>query len=119
MRQPRLRAPESWGVAYYHCVSRVVDRRFAFDDEDKQQFVKLMRLYEQVCEVRVVTYCILSNHFHVLVEVPAKPKAMPSEDELLAHIARCHGKRRADLVAWDIRHWRTQGVEREAQAVID
>src|SRR5579862_2698080 len=109
MRQPRLKAPETWTVAYYHCVSRVVDRRLAFDEEDKRQFVKYLRLYEQVCQVRVVTYCVMTNHFHLLVEVPAKPKVMPTEEELLAHIGKCYGKRRAWLVEEEIKQWRERG----------
>jgi hypothetical protein len=38
----------------------------------KEEFVRLMRLYEKFCEVRKVTYCIMSNHFHVNVEVGRK-----------------------------------------------
>jgi REP element-mobilizing transposase RayT len=52
-------------------------------EEEKAHFAKLLRLYEQVCQVRVVTYCVMANHFHVLVEVPAKPKVMPTEEQLL------------------------------------
>src|SRR5579862_5412268 len=119
MRQPRLKAPETWKVAYYHCVSRVVERRLAFDEEDKRQFVKFMRLYERVCQVRVVTYCVLSNHFHLLVEVPAKPKVMPTEEELVAHIRKCYGKRKAHWVAEEIRQWRARGVTQGAEAVME
>ncbi len=34
MRRPRLKAPASHPVAYYHCVSRVVDRRFVLGEEE-------------------------------------------------------------------------------------
>ena len=30
---------------FYHCISRVVERRFAFGVEDKEKFRTLMRLY--------------------------------------------------------------------------
>jgi len=78
MRQPRLLAPESSKTAYYHCVSRVVDRQRVFGDEEKEEFVRLMRLYAEFCDVRMITYCVLSNHFHVLVEVPCKEEGEPS-----------------------------------------
>jgi REP element-mobilizing transposase RayT len=31
----------------------------------------------------VLTYCVLSNHFHILVEVPERPKELPGSEELL------------------------------------
>ena len=73
MRLARLKAPAGHPVAYYHCLSRVVNREFVFGTVEREQFVRLLREYEDFCGVRVLTYCILSNHFHVLVEVPEKP----------------------------------------------
>lgn len=35
MRLRRLEAAAFLPVAYYHCVSRVVDRRFAFGEKEK------------------------------------------------------------------------------------
>ncbi|TLD68322.1 chemotaxis protein CheW [Phragmitibacter flavus] len=119
MRRSRLKAPKDWEVAYYHCVSRVVDRQFVLGDEEKAEFVSLMRLYERVCQVRVVTYCLMSNHFHMLVEVPKRPDAGMSEADLLNLIAGCHGKSRALLVAEHIRQFRAAGAHEAAQKVID
>jgi putative transposase len=42
MRRPRLKAPAFLPVAYYHCVSRVVDRQFVFGDEEKDKLVEYM-----------------------------------------------------------------------------
>ena len=44
-----------------------------------------MREYERFCGVRVMTYCIMSNHFHILVEVPERPKE-PLSDEALVEL---------------------------------
>ena len=52
MRQPRLEAPPDLPVAYYHCVSRVVDRQFVLGDAEREQFVKLLRVCEQFCGLR-------------------------------------------------------------------
>ncbi|MGE3313026.1 MAG: transposase, partial [Limisphaerales bacterium] len=65
MATPRLKLPADRSTAYYHCISRVVDRRFIFNDAEKDRFVALLRECEQFCRVRVLTYCILSNHFHL------------------------------------------------------
>src|SRR5881394_2220364 len=71
MRQPRLKVPADRPVGYYHCLSRVVDRRFVFGEPEKEHFVKLMREYEAFCEVQVLTHSVMSNHFHILLEVPS------------------------------------------------
>ncbi len=54
----------------YHCISRVVDRQFIFGDVEKEFFVTTMRKLEAFLNVNVLTYCVMSNHFHLLVEVP-------------------------------------------------
>lgn len=92
MSEMRLLVEE--GVTgYYHCVSRVVDRRFVFGDEEKEFFVKTLRKLEVYCGVRVITHCVMSNHFHVLVEVPDKAAAMAevSEEAMLARVKVLYG----------------------------
>ena len=68
MAQARLIAPwmsENANVrsALYHCISRVVGREFLLGSAEKEQFVRYMRLYEAFCGVRILSYCIMSNHF--------------------------------------------------------
>ncbi|MEM9479951.1 MAG: transposase [Verrucomicrobiota bacterium] len=97
MRQPRIKASKDTDKAYYHCISRVVERRMAFDDEAKAKFVGFLRLYEKFCCVRVVTFCVMGNHFHLLVEVPKRPseEEMPGEDWLIEHVTGSYGVKRA------------------------
>lgn len=85
MRQPRFISPFSAeDSSTYHCVSRVVDRQFVLKREEKDVFVQMMREYEAFCGVQVLSYCIMSNHFHILVEVPPKTKgeAVAMSDEV-------------------------------------
>jgi len=104
MRQKRLKAPASSyaDTAYYHCVSRVVNREFVFGDAEKEEFVRLMRVYERLCGVRVVTYCVMSNHFHVLVGVPKRPEALPSNEELIRTVRASLGDLEADGLEWSL-----------------
>ena len=61
-------------AAIYHCVSRVVNREFVLKREEKERFVDLMRRYETFSKVQVLTFCVMYNHFHILLEVPAGPE---------------------------------------------
>jgi REP element-mobilizing transposase RayT len=65
---------EELGRQFFHCISRVVNREFVFEDAEREQFSKMMRMAEDFCGVRVLTWTILSNHFHILLDVPEKPK---------------------------------------------
>lgn len=119
MRQSRLKAPSHHPVAYYHCVSRVVNREFVLKDKEKEMFVHFMRMYERLCGLRVLTFCVMSNHFHILVEVPRTPEKLPSEAELLGIIARSYGKVRAHLVCVELEQLRKAGAHEAAQEIID
>ncbi|MCC6231899.1 MAG: transposase, partial [Verrucomicrobiales bacterium] len=92
MRQPRLCAPRDWSVAYYHCFSRIVDRRRVLGPDERRLFVALMREYEVFCGVQILTFCVMSNHFHLLVGVPSAPSAQPSTEELLARFEVLTGR---------------------------
>jgi REP element-mobilizing transposase RayT len=85
MPRPRkhLLSPFS-GSAHYHCVSRVVDRNFVFGAHERDVFRKILRQVERFSGVRVITWTMLSNHFHVLLRVPPRPAEPPEDSEILA-----------------------------------
>jgi REP element-mobilizing transposase RayT len=66
----------------FHCISRVVDRKFRFLDEEREAFRMLMRMMENFSGCRVLSYCVMSNHFHLLVEVPPLPEGGLTDAEL-------------------------------------
>ncbi|MEZ5327888.1 MAG: transposase [Verrucomicrobiales bacterium] len=59
-------------VSYYHVVSRVIERRFVLNVEEREHFSRLMRQQELFSGVRVLTWTCLSNHFHLLLAVDDK-----------------------------------------------
>jgi putative transposase len=64
-------------------VSRVVDRNFVFEALERDVFRKVMRQLEAFSGVRVLTWTILSNHFHLLLEVPPRPVVALTDAEIL------------------------------------
>jgi len=73
MRSRRLL--DDQGLSYYHCLSRVIEKRFIFEEKEREYFRKLIRRQEAFSGVRVLTWTCLSNHFHVLVAVEEKKGA--------------------------------------------
>ena len=103
MRQARLRVMGNRG--YYHCLSRVVDRRHVFGAGEKEQFVYWMEAYARYCGVRVLTYCVMSNHFHILLEVPTPPAVLPTLEELLQQYEQLHGDSATDRLRQELAGW--------------
>lgn len=83
MKLARLKAPKDLNVTYYHCISRVVEKHFALGAGEKEEFVRLMRLYEKYCGIRVETYCVMSNRFHLMLKIPQKPEGFILSDKAL------------------------------------
>ncbi len=103
-------------VAYYHCISRVVERRLAFGPEEKEQFVRLMRAYEGFCQVRVLSYCVMSNHFHIMVEVKKRPEgAVYSDAWLLKQVALIYSKPAVRMLKETLETLRSQGHDAAAE----
>jgi REP element-mobilizing transposase RayT len=68
MRLNRLKVQGSDAV--YHCMTRTVDGERFFGDGEKEVLRKIIWQVADFSGVDVLTYCVMSNHFHVLVEVP-------------------------------------------------
>ena len=103
--------------ALYHCISRVVDHTFRLGAEDKERFVAILRAYEEFSRVRVLTYCVMSNHFHVLVEVPERPEREPGDGELLGWLGALYSRRQVAEVRQRLEHFRAQGNHGAAGAL--
>ena len=103
-------------VGFYHCLSRVVDRRFIFGDLEKEKFIALLRECEEFCEVNVLTHCLMSNHFHILLEVPHRPAVLPSAEAILDKLARLSGHQNVGAVRQELESCRRNNdVEGEAR----
>jgi REP element-mobilizing transposase RayT len=70
-------AAESRSVCY-HAGDRVNGLLFLLKDrKTKEKFIQMMRMHEAYTDVRVLSYVIMDNHFHLLLEVPPKKKGAP------------------------------------------
>lgn len=58
----------------HHVISRVAGGEMLFGEIEKEAFRKLMRRMEKFAGVEVLTYAVMSNHFHLLVRIPPRKK---------------------------------------------
>ena len=76
--------------AVYHCVSRTVGGQFLLDDLAKQRLVDLLFPLAQFCGVEIITFCMMSNHFHLLIRIPPADTCIP-DSVLLLRAERFYG----------------------------
>jgi REP element-mobilizing transposase RayT len=105
MRIARVRGS---GLSHYHVISRVIERRFALDRTEKERLRKLMRQTENFTGVRVLTYTILDNHFHALLEVDRD--AQVSDEEVLKRVQERYGKEFGAALGAAVREARKVGM---------
>lgn len=77
--------------AVYHVMSRTSCGQRLFGDREKAIFVKQMRRQAAFCGVELLAYCVMGNHFHLLVEVPDKQDV--TNEELLRRYRELYGER--------------------------
>ncbi len=84
MKHRRLKV-SGGGSAVYHCMTRTVNGEHLFGDREKEVLRKMIWQVADFSGVEVLTYCVMANHFHVLVRVPAATGSGQeiSDEELL------------------------------------
>jgi putative transposase len=115
MRQTRLIA--SAHPAFYHCFSRVVAGQGIFQTTqptcpEAERLVRLMHRLAAFCGISIVTYAVMTNHFHLLCEVP-QPREL-SDPELLERLEGLEGPARCRS-AMRVLSGQTSGGELAAQ----
>lgn len=65
MRRARI----TYQGAYHHAMNRGHDGRSLFqDDPDREFFLDLLKIQSKNLKIRVFAYCLMNNHFHLVVE---------------------------------------------------
>jgi putative transposase len=112
MRNARIREEQA---ANYHVMSRVVDRRWVFNDDEKERFLQIMRAAEAFSGVEIMTHSVLDNHFHIVLHVPEREEV---SDGLFASRHRClYDRRSADRTAARLAEMREAGQHEAAEAL--
>ncbi|MHC5021417.1 MAG: transposase [Planctomycetota bacterium] len=90
-RRRRARVHQDFGS--YHIVSRLVPEAEWWADDEKEAFLRLLERLARGFFVEIHAFCIMSNHFHLLVTGQEREAAEASEEELLKRYRAIHGKR--------------------------
>ncbi|MDB6071329.1 MAG: transposase, partial [Verrucomicrobiales bacterium] len=95
----------------FHVMSRIIDRRLLLVDRDACTFfMQILRAYEELLGVEVITHCLMGNHFHLLLRVPHRPEGfdLPLET-LVARLERAVGAECFSFIRRDLEFWERTG----------
>ncbi|MEX1042948.1 MAG: transposase [Pirellulaceae bacterium] len=82
------------GGVIYHVLNRANDRQTIFEsDNDYLAFLKIMRMARLKNPMRILAYCLMPNHWHLLL--------WPEEDDDLSNFMHA-------ITSTHVRRWRTQ-----------
>ena len=76
-----------------------------------------MREYERFCGVQVVTYCVMSNQFHIRFEVPERPQEPLGDQAVVALLRGLMGMTEAGTVEQQLGWFRERGQAAAAAAL--
>jgi REP element-mobilizing transposase RayT len=76
-----------------------------------------LRMYENFTGCRLLSYCIMSNHFHILLEVPPMPQGGISDEELLKRLRAIYSDGVVGVVEKELTEARAKGLAAYAQQI--
>jgi putative transposase len=109
----------------YHVMSRTCGGEIFFDDVEKEALRRVIWRMAEFCGIKVVTYCLMGNHFHLLAEVPHRDTWLQrfdgpqGEAKLLEHLRILYSKTYVGLLRDELADLRQRGLEPLAQQKIE
>ena len=97
----------------YHVVSRVVNRELVFGDVEKERFMKILRKQLEFSGLECLSWCVMGNHFHLLLRVPDKETALAgwTEEDFIARLGVLSEEKYTHGLLGNVKMWRRNGCE--------
>jgi hypothetical protein len=109
----------------YHVMSRTCGGEVFFDEVEKEALRRVIWRMAEFCGIKVVTYCLMGNHFHLLAEVPHRESWLQrfegplGEAKLLEHLRILYSKTYVGLLNDELADLRQRGLEILAQQKVE
>lgn len=89
MRRERI----SGEFGSYHVVSRLHEELAWWSDEEKEEYLRLLERLGRGFFVQIHAFCLMGNHFHLLMTAQEREASEASFGELVRRYRAIHGKR--------------------------
>ena len=88
----------------HHLVSRIAHRVYFLKDDERMDFLEMVRRTAEFTGIRLVGWCVMGNHFHLLVYLPV-PEDI-GESEVLRRYGVLKGEKAASNMEQTLLEWR-------------
>jgi len=100
----------------YHIMSRTCGGDIWFDDVEKEALRRILWRMSEFSGIKIVTYCLMGNHFHLLAEVPHRQTWLQrfagpdGENKLFEHLSILYSKSYLGLLRDELADLRQRGM---------
>ena len=134
----KSRSGEGPGGSFcYHVMSRTVGAERILDHEDLEALRIIIRKLALFSGVKVMTYCLLQNHFHLLLKVPDRESFLrqfedkrgkdgellepegSGEGRLMGHLLTLYSRAYVNQLKLDLADMRSRGLDDVAQQMLE
>ena len=91
----------------HHLISRIAHRVYFLKDEERMDFLEIVRRAAEFTGVQLIGWCVMGNHFHLLVFLPER--CTIDEVEILRRYGALKGPKAAEEVVVMFGKWRSEG----------
>lgn len=91
----------------HHLTSRIAHKVRFLQEGERNDLLEMIRRTAEFAGVRLLGWCLMTNHFHILAYLPVRTEI--SEAEVLRRYAILKGADAAEAAAMQLSVWREQG----------
>lgn len=109
----------------YHVMSRTCGGEVFFDEVEKEALRRILWRMAEFSGIKIVTYCLMGNHFHLLAEVPHRATWLQrfagphGEARLLDHLRILYSNTYTNLLRDELSDLRQRGMASLAQQKLE
>lgn len=93
----------------HHLISRIAHRVYFLKEDERKDFLEIVRRAADFVGIRLLGWCVMTNHFHILAYLPTPE--MVDEEEILRRYGVLKGESAAADMAKSFSDWRKGGDE--------
>ena len=119
MRTPRVLGEPARPINFYHCMSRTLRELPFWDAVEKEHLRELLTKLLAFSGLEMVTFCLMGNHFHLLLGVPSERESLEAmgDQAFLDRLALLYDEEEVEAVAIELDAHRQAGREAQVLAV--
>ena len=100
----------------HHLVSRIAHRVYFLKEDERKDFLEIVRRAAEFTGIRLLGWCVMGNHFHILAYLP-KPEAI-DEKEILRRYGILKGQTASANMETAFADWRKDDASGERRVAV-